>query len=84
MLLVSDMQMPEMDGYTLAKTLRERGSTLSIVALTAHAMAEDREKCVAAGCDDYATKPINKAQLIETCARWIGKDGGTAVMKSAA
>lgn len=75
-MLLSDMQMPEMDGYTLAKTLRQRGSTLAIVALTAHAMAEDRAKCIRAGCDDYATKPLEKLKLLETCAAWMGKDGG--------
>lgn len=70
-LLVTDMQMPEMDGYSLARTLREQGVDLSIVALTAHAMAEDRAKCLDAGCDDYATKPINAAHLLRTCARWL-------------
>jgi PAS domain S-box-containing protein len=76
-LLLTDMQMPEMDGYTLARTLREHASTLAVVALTAHAMQEDREKCWEAGCDDYATKPIEKAALLDTVARWIGKPGGT-------
>jgi signal transduction histidine kinase/ActR/RegA family two-component response regulator len=71
-LLVSDMQMPEMDGYTLARTLRQRGNRIAIVALTAHAMPEDRQQCIQAGCDDYATKPIDKHDLLSRCARWIG------------
>jgi hypothetical protein len=70
-LLVSDMQMPEMDGYTLARELRSRGSDLPILALTAHAMASDRDECLLAGCNDYASKPIDAPKLLELCNRWM-------------
>lgn len=70
-LVVTDMQMPVMDGYTLARTIRARGSGLPVIALTAHAMAEDRAKCLEAGCDDYATKPIEKFALLGVCAKWL-------------
>ncbi|HEX6882734.1 MAG TPA: ATP-binding protein [Planctomycetota bacterium] len=72
-LLLTDIQMPEMDGFTLTRLVRERGLPIPVVALTAHAMAEDRARCLAAGCDDYAVKPIDKARLLGTCARWLGR-----------
>lgn len=70
-LLVSDMQMPELDGYSLARTLRAQGERIPIIALTAHAMADDRAKCLAAGCDDYASKPIDRLAFLQACARWL-------------
>jgi len=66
-LLLTDIQMPEMDGYTLIKTLRQRESRIPIVALTAHAMPEDKQRCLDAGCNGYASKPINRQLLIDTC-----------------
>lgn len=83
-LLLTDMQMPEMDGYTLAQTLRSQGSTMPIVALTAHAMADDRALCLQAGCDDYASKPIDKLNLLITCANWMGKASSQGQRKMAA
>jgi len=70
-LLVTDVQMPEMDGMTLARTLRNQGVRLPIIALTAHALADDQLRCREAGCDDFATKPINRAALLATCANWV-------------
>jgi CheY-like chemotaxis protein len=67
-----DMQMPEMDGYEATSKLRESGYRGPVVALTAHAMAGDRQKCIDVGCDDYATKPVDRLGLLRMLARLMG------------
>ncbi len=59
-------------GFEGTGLLQQKGYTAPIIALTAHAMPDDREKCIKAGCDDYATKPIDHKKLIGACRKYIG------------
>jgi CheY-like chemotaxis protein/HPt (histidine-containing phosphotransfer) domain-containing protein len=71
-LILLDMQMPVMDGYAAAGILREKQFTKPVIALTADAMKGFEQKCLAAGCSGYLTKPINIDSLIETLAELLG------------
>jgi two-component system sensor histidine kinase/response regulator len=88
-LVLMDCQMPEMDGYDATQAIRKREAEemgngvmrhIPIVALTAHAMKGDREKCEAAGMDDYITKPVNPQDVADIIEKWLEK-GNRAVDK---
>jgi CheY-like chemotaxis protein len=72
-LVLMDVMMPEIDGLETIRQLRqlERFRTLPIIAITAKALKDDREKCLAAGASDYIPKPVDTDKLIELCRLWL-------------
>jgi CheY-like chemotaxis protein len=70
-LILTDIDMPEMNGYELAKTLRSRGNSIPIIATTAYALADDKQKCLDAGCDAYISKPIDRSELVAAVSSWV-------------
>lgn len=70
-LILMDIQMPIMDGYTATENLRASGYDKPIIALTANAMKEDRQRSIESGCNDYLTKPIDSSRLLTTLAKHV-------------
>jgi CheY-like chemotaxis protein len=75
-LILMDLSLPVMDGWTAAQTLKSNPKTfrIPIIALTAHAMAGDRERALAAGCDEYETKPVSLPQLLQKMDALLGPE----------
>ena len=78
-LILLDMNLPIVDGWTAARTLRADTALprMPIIALTAHAMSGDREKTLAAGCDDYHPKPVDFGRLVSQIEALIGAEAGS-------
>ncbi|HYE52902.1 MAG TPA: response regulator [Azospirillaceae bacterium] len=76
--VLMDMNLPVMDGWTAARQLKDTPETraIPVIALTAHAMAGDREKALEAGCDDYHPKPIDFSRLLTQIEAAVAKAGG--------
>ena len=76
-LILMDMSLPVMDGWEATRRIKADAATAAIpvIGLTAHAMEGDREKCLAAGCDDYDTKPVDLPRLLEKMRNQLSRVG---------
>ena len=83
-LMLMDLEMPGMDGLDAAREIRKRERhAMPIIALTAHAMEQDRQRCIEAGINQHLTKPINPTRLLNEIARWIRPDAARESMPAA-
>ncbi|GLH73787.1 response regulator [Geothrix limicola] len=71
-LVLMDIGLPVLDGFDATRTLRERGAAMPIIALTAHALQSDQDKALAAGCNDFETKPVEFQQLMRKIRKLLG------------
>jgi len=74
-LIIMDMSMPEMDGWTATALIKknEMTSSIPLIALTAHALPGDRQRAMDAGCDEYITKPMDLDELVEAIQYWVNR-----------
>ncbi len=70
-IVLMDIQMPGLDGYEATRQIREFNKDVVIIAQTAYAFPNDKEKALEAGCNDYVSKPINKGILLEKIQKWV-------------
>jgi PAS domain S-box-containing protein len=78
-LVMMDCQMPRMDGFTAARAIRASGAAMPIVALTASVLEDNRERCLAAGMNDFLAKPLRRDQLAAVLTQWAGSGGESEV-----
>ncbi|MFT3739051.1 MAG: response regulator [Breznakibacter sp.] len=72
-LVLMDLQLPIMDGYTATRHIKSINPSVPVIAQTAHVMSGEREKCIEAGCDDYLAKPIRLQILMDTLSKFLNK-----------
>jgi len=76
-LIFMDMQMPVMDGLAATRELRRQGVATPIIAMTANALREDRDRCLRAGMNDYIAKPVKREAVFEMIRKWVFHREGT-------